>query len=70
MSNALMASFEVGGNLVELDGDTVKKYLVNGNGKVTDQEVAMFINLCKYRILGFCKAAFKFIKKSHCFVLY
>lgn len=32
---------------VELSQDIVKKYLVNGDGKVTDQEVLMFIGMCK-----------------------
>ena len=52
MSNALMATFEANGNLVELDAATVRNYLVNGKGEVTDQEVAMFINLCKYQGLN------------------
>lgn len=48
----LMTTFEVNGNAVELDADTVRNYLTNGNGKATDQEVAMFINLCKYQGLN------------------
>jgi len=32
---------------IELTPDTVKKYLVNGQGNVTDQEVMMFIGMCK-----------------------
>lgn len=52
MSNALMETFEANGNMVTLDADTVRNYLTNGNGKVTDQEVAMFINLCKYQGLN------------------
>lgn len=35
-----------------LSADTVKNYLVNGNGKVTDQEVMMFIELCKAQKLN------------------
>lgn len=31
---------------------TVKKYLVSGNGNVTDQECMMFIALCKYQKLN------------------
>lgn len=50
--NALMTTFEANGNTVELDADTVRNYLTNGNGKATDQEVAMFINLCKYQGLN------------------
>lgn len=55
MSNALMTkpvSFEVNGEEVKLTGETVKKYLVRGNGKVTDQELVMFINLCRYQKLN------------------
>src|SRR5690625_4516209 len=44
--------FEVGGELVKLTGATVKNYLVRGNGAVTDQELVMFINLCKYQRLN------------------
>lgn len=50
--NALMATYEANGVPVELDAQTVKNYLVNGDGTVTDQEVAMFINLCKYQGLN------------------
>lgn len=32
---------------IELTPDIVRKYLVNGEGKVTDQEVVMFMGLCK-----------------------
>lgn len=37
---------------VELSTSTIKQYLVSGNGKVTDQEVLMFLNLCKYQKLN------------------
>lgn len=52
MSNALMAVYECGGQKVSLDAKTVREYLTNGSGKPTDQEVAMFINLCKYQGLN------------------
>ncbi len=55
MSNALMTSpveFEVNGEAVKLTGNTVKNYLVSGNGNVTDQELVMFMNLCKYQKLN------------------
>lgn len=32
---------------IELTSDIIRKYLVNGEGKVTDQEVVMFIGMCK-----------------------
>lgn len=44
--------FQVNGELVRLTPNMVKTYLTNGNGDVTDQEVAMFINLCKYQKLN------------------
>lgn len=55
MSNELMlkeVQFEVNGELVKLTGNTVKNYLTRGNEVVSDQEVVMFINLCKYKKLN------------------
>jgi phage recombination protein Bet len=37
---------------VKLSPAIVKKFLVNGQGNVTDQEVTMFIALCKYQNLN------------------
>jgi phage recombination protein Bet len=51
MSNALVA-YETDQGQVQLSPDIIKKYLVNGNGAVTDQEVTMFLNLCKYQKLN------------------
>lgn len=50
--NALAVQYETTNGLVELDPQTVRGYLVNGDGGVTDQEIAMFINLCKYQGLN------------------
>lgn len=36
----------------KLTAETVRNYLVNGGGKVTDQEVMMFIELCKAQKLN------------------
>lgn len=44
--------FQVNGATVRLTPNMVKNYLTNGDGRVTDQEVAMFINLCKYQGLN------------------
>lgn len=44
--------FEVNGEPVKLSGNTVREYLVRGNGAVSDQEVVMFINLCKFQKLN------------------
>ncbi|WP_339212986.1 phage recombination protein Bet [Solibacillus sp. FSL W8-0372] len=55
MSNELMTKaiqFEVNGEPVKLSGNTVREYLVSGNGAVSDQEVVMFMNLCKFQKLN------------------
>lgn len=46
------AVYEAGGEQVKLSANMVRNYLVNGDGKVTDQEVVMFINLCKFQHLN------------------
>lgn len=46
------ATFLSNGEEVKLSLSTVRKYLVSGNGNVTDQEIVMFINLCKYQHLN------------------
>lgn len=51
MSQALV-SYETEQGAVQLNSEIIKKYLVNGNGNVTDQEVTMFLNLCKYQKLN------------------
>lgn len=51
--------FEVNGEPVKLSGNTIKEYLVNGGGNVSDQEVVMFMNLCKFQKLNpFLKEAY------------
>ena len=55
MANELLdkpVEFEVNGNDVKLTGNTVAKYLTRGNGNVSEQEVVMFINLCKFQKLN------------------
>lgn len=47
-----IVKYDCGGQMVKLSPNIVRKYLVNGNGNVTDQEVAMFLNLCKYQRLN------------------
>ena len=39
--------YESNGTEIKLSPVIVKNYLVNGNGAVTNQEVVMFLNLCK-----------------------
>lgn len=45
-------TYEVGGEVVELTFKTVKNYLARGNEEVSDQEVVLFINWCKYNLLN------------------
>lgn len=40
-------SYEVGGNKVDLSPAVIKKYLVSGGGDVSDQEVMLFMQMCK-----------------------
>lgn len=56
MTNELASvkmSYEVNGEPVNLTMNTVKNYLVRGQAdKITDQEIVMFMNLCKYQKLN------------------
>lgn len=44
--------FQVNGANIKLSPKIVRDYLTNGDGNVSDQEVAFFINLCKYQKLN------------------
>lgn len=44
--------YDSNGTTVKLSPAIIKNYLVNGNGAVTDQEVVMFLNLCKAQHLN------------------
>lgn len=44
--------YDSNGTEVTLSPAIIKKYLVNGQGSVTDQEVVMFLNLCKAQHLN------------------
>lgn len=53
--NAVMVKemvFLTNGEEMKLTGTMVKNYLTRGNGQVTDQEVVMFMNLCRYQKLN------------------
>lgn len=55
MSTNLMEfenKFTVNGEEIKLTGNIVKNYLTRGNDNVSDQEIVMFINLCKYQKLN------------------
>lgn len=48
-----VVKYEVSGQEIELSHDLIRKYLVNGDAKfVTDQEIQMFQQLCKFQSLN------------------
>lgn len=51
--------YEVNGAQVIISPTITRNYLVSGNGAVTDQEIVMFMNLCKFQGLNpFLKEAY------------
>ena len=44
--------YKCGEETVKLSPTIIRTYLVNGNGNVTDQEVVMFLNLCRFQHLN------------------
>lgn len=44
--------YEVNGENVKLSPEIIRNYLVSGNAAVTDQEVVMFLNLCRFQRLN------------------
>lgn len=54
-----VTEYESNGETVKLSPQTIRNYLVRGDGKVTDQEVMMFLSLCKFQHLNpFLKEAY------------
>ena len=47
-----VVKYEASGQMIQLSPQTVRTYLVQGNGRVTDQEVGLFIDLCRYQQLN------------------
>ena len=57
--NNSMVQYDSGDTQVKLSPSIIRNYLVNGGGEVTDQEVVMFLNLCKaQRLNPFLKEAY------------
>jgi phage recombination protein Bet len=55
----LLVKYETEHGPVKLSPNIIRRYLVNGQGNVTDEEVVMFINLCRYQQLNpFLKEAY------------
>lgn len=54
-----VVEYESNGEVVKISPNTVRKYLVSGDGAVTDEEVMMFMSLCRYQHLNpFLKEAY------------
>lgn len=57
--NTQIVEYESNGEMVKISPTTIRKYLVSGGGKVSDEEVMMFISLCRYQHLNpFLKEAY------------
>jgi len=53
MENKMIEYKSMTGQSIALSPMIVKQYLVNGDeGKITDQEIQMFLELCKYQQLN------------------
>lgn len=50
--NALAVQFESAYGMVELSPEIVTKYLKRGNAELTEQEIRLFIELCKFQKLN------------------
>ena len=51
-NEALSFEYEVNGEKVKLSPATVRNYLTYGGGNVSDQEVMMYLTLCRYQHLN------------------
>lgn len=47
-----VVEYKCGEEMVKLSPNIIRRYLVNGNGNVTDQELVMFLNLCRFQHLN------------------
>jgi len=51
-NNDKVVEYKCGEETVKLSPSIIRNYLVNGSGNVSDQEVAMFLNLCRFQHLN------------------
>lgn len=58
--DATLTEYEVNGETVQLSIPMIKKYLVSGNGNITDQEAMMFLSLCRFQKLN------PFVRDAYC----
>ena len=59
-TDSTLTTYKVNGEEVQLSIPMIKKYLVSGNGTVTDQEAMMFLSLCRFQKLN------PFVKDAYC----
>lgn len=52
MDDKSIVKYQTDSGEITLSPDIVRKYLVNGNGAVTNQEIALFLALCKFHRLN------------------
>lgn len=52
VKDLMSVNYETALGNVQLDAETVKQYLVKGNGNVTDQEVFLFVKMCQAQRLN------------------
>lgn len=52
MTTTAIVEYETTHGKITLSPDIIRKYLVSGQGNVTDQEIIMFLSLCKYQKLN------------------
>lgn len=58
-SSSYIITYESNGETIKLSPQMVRDYLVSGGGEVSDQEVVMFLSMCKYQRLNpFLKEAY------------
>jgi len=51
-SEGQLVTYESNGEKIQLSPAIIKSYLVSGGGNVTDQEVGMFLSMCKFQHLN------------------
>lgn len=47
-----VTEYEANGEIVRISPNMIRQYLVSGGGNVTDEEVVMFLSLCKFQHLN------------------
>jgi len=47
-----IVEYDCNGERVKLSPNVIRQFLVSGDGRVSDQEVVMFLNLCRYQHLN------------------